>query len=106
MASLGSLVGHGSGADSERQRWSSNLGGVGRGDRRWELREEAHRFLCRTEGKRKKKEGASGGSRREWAEEGGPTCVRSGGPAGRGAPPAEAGGGRAPWSEQGRKWGA
>jgi hypothetical protein len=32
MAGLGSLVGHGSGADSERQRWSSNLGGAGRGD--------------------------------------------------------------------------
>jgi hypothetical protein len=60
MASLGSLVGHGSGADSERQRWSSNLGGVGRGDRRWELREEAHRFLCRTEGKRKKRKGQVG----------------------------------------------
>jgi hypothetical protein len=32
MAGLGSLVGRGSGADSERQRWSSNLGGAERGD--------------------------------------------------------------------------
>jgi hypothetical protein len=37
---------------------------------------------------------------------GGPTCAQSGGPVGSGAPLAEAGGGRAPWSEQGRKWGA
>jgi hypothetical protein len=32
MAGLGSLVGRGSGDDSERQWWSSNLGGAERGD--------------------------------------------------------------------------
>jgi hypothetical protein len=32
MAGLGSLVRCGSGADSERQRWSNNLGGAGRDD--------------------------------------------------------------------------
>jgi hypothetical protein len=45
------------------------------------------------------------GSRPGRAEEGGgPTCARSGGLASSGAPPAEVDGGRAPWSEQGRKW--
>jgi hypothetical protein len=58
-------------------------------------------------GEEKKREGQVGEPAPGWAEEGGGSDVRTEwGPVGSGAPLAEAGGGRAPWSEQGRKWGA
>jgi hypothetical protein len=77
--------------------------------RRWELREEARRFLYQAEGKKgRASRGAipSGLKRGGGGEGSGRRAHGVGAPVGSGAPPVEAGGGQAPWPEQGRKWGA
>jgi hypothetical protein len=103
------LVGRDSGADGERQQWSGGLGGARRdnsavGDGSFMRRRGG--FSVEQREKREGHVGAGPGGLKRGGGGFGQRACGVGPPAGSGGPLKEAGGGRAPWPEQGRKWGA